>query len=92
MNLTLTVATVAVLDRMTAVTGAGRASFLREMIEESAPHFAQMADALEKARDNKADAFKIMADAVGDAVAQGEQLHLDIKRTRRRAMRRKKDA
>lgn len=87
-NLTLSVETVAVLDRMGAVTGAGRASILREMIEESAPQLAQMAAALEHAHSQRpADALKVLGVAVNALAEQSEQLSLDIQRTRRRAMR-----
>lgn len=87
-NLTLTPETVLILDRMGAVTGAGRASILREMIEEGAPQLAQMADALEHAANQRpADALKILASAVDSMNVQTGQMSLDIKRTRRRAMR-----
>lgn len=92
-NLTLTPETVAVLDRLGAITGAGRATILREMIEEGAPQLAQMATALEHAHSHRpVDALKMLAQAVDSMTEQAGQMSLDIKRTRRRAMRQKKNA
>lgn len=92
-NLTLTPETVMVLDRLGAITGAGRATILREMIEEGAPQLAQMATALEHAHSQRpADALKLLAQAVDSMTEQTGQMSLDIKRTRRRAMRQKKAA
>ena len=87
-NLTLPPEVVATLDRMGAVTGAGRASIIREWLIEGHPMFSQMADALEIASTKNLDAFSVMADAVKGVAHQADQLHLDIKRTSR-AMRRK---
>lgn len=92
-NLTLTLETVAILDRMGVVTGAGRATILREMIEEGAPQLAQMASALEAAHAHRpVDALKMLAKAVDAMGEQTGQMSLDIKRTRRRAMRQKAPA
>ena len=89
-NLTLTLETVSILDRMGAVTGTGRATILREMIEEGAPQLAQMAAALEHAHSQRpADALKLLAQAVDSMNTQTGQMSLDIKRTRRRAMRKR---
>lgn len=87
-NLTLPAEVVATLDRMSAVTGAGRASIIREWLIEGHPMFSQMADALELAANKNLDAFSVMANAVKGVAGQADQLHLDIKRTSR-AMRRK---
>lgn len=87
-NLTLPVEVVAILDRMGAVTGAGRATILREFICESAPGFADIATALEMAQAKNVDAFKVLAKTIDKTVSDSQQLSLDIKRTRRR-MRRK---
>lgn len=89
-NLTLTVETCSILDRMGAVTGAGRATILREMIEEAAPQLAHMAAALEHAHSQRpADALKLLSQTVDSLNEQTGQMSLDIKRTRRRAMRKK---
>jgi hypothetical protein len=88
-NLTLTDEAVAVLDRIGAVTKTGRATILREFILEALPGIAEMAYALELAQQKNLDAFKVMAKTIDQTVADSQQLSLDIKRTRRRAMRRK---
>ena len=87
-NLTLPTEVVATLDRMSAVTGAGRASIIREWLIEGHPMFDQMATALELAAAKNLDAFKVMSKAVSGIAGQADQLSLDIKRTSR-AMRRK---
>lgn len=87
-NLTLPAEVVATLDRMGAVTGAGRASIIREWLIEGHPMFDQMATALELAASKNLDAFKVMTKAVNGIAGQADQLSLDIKRTSR-AMRRK---
>lgn len=87
-NLTLPTEVVATLDRMSAVTGAGRASIIREWLIEGQPLFDQMATALEHAASKNLDAFTVMSKAVSGIASQADQLSLDIKRTSR-AMRRK---
>jgi len=87
-NLTLPPEVVATLDRMAAITGAGRASIVREWLIEAHPMLSQMADALELASRKNLDAFSVMAQAVKGVAQQTDQLQLDIKRTGR-AMRRK---
>lgn len=88
-NLTLPDEVIAVLDRMGKVTGAGRATIVREWLIEATPQMAKMADALEAAAANNVDAFRIMEKAIREATAQGDQLTLDIARDRRRAMRKR---
>lgn len=88
-NLTLTPEAVAVLDRIGAVTGAGRATILREFILEAMPGIAEIARSLELAREKNLDAFKVLADTIDATVSDAQQMSLDIKRTRRRAMRKK---
>lgn len=89
-NLTLTPELVATLDRIQLRTGTGRATLLREMLEANLGTFATMADALDLAAEKKLDAFTVLARAMDEAADQAGQLSLDIKRTRRRAMRQKK--
>lgn len=89
-NLTLPPDVVAIIDRMGAVTGAGRASILREFICESAAGFAEIAHALELAQSKNVDAFKVLAKTIDKSVADSQQLSLDIKRTRRRMRRKSK--
>lgn len=91
-NLTLTPELVATLDRISYRTSSGRATILREMLESALPTFVTMADALDLAADKKLDAFSMLAKAMDDTADQAGQLSLDIKRTRRRAMRKKNPA
>lgn len=89
-NLTLTPELVAILDRIQFRTGTGRATLLREMLEANIGTFTTMADALDLAAEKKLDAFSILAQSLDDLQEQAGQMSLDIKRTRRRAMRQKK--
>ncbi len=88
-NLTLPSDVVAVLDRMAKVTGAGRATIVREWLIEAAPQLGELAKALELASKKNVDAFEVMTRVVNDAASDVGQLSLDIKRDRRRAMRKK---
>lgn len=88
-NLTLTDEAVAILDRIGAVTGTGRATILREFILEALPGLVEIAQALELAQAKNMDAFSVLAKTIDKTVADAQQLSLDIKRSRRQ-MRRKK--
>lgn len=89
-NLTLPDELVVVLDRLGAVTGAGRATIIREWLTEAAPHLAHMAAVMEDAsRGNVDAALKVLGRTMDDVTGQAEQLSLDIKRDRRRAMRKR---
>lgn len=88
-NLTLPDEVVSVLDRLGKVTGAGRATIVREWLIEGAPMFAEMARAAELASQKNVDALKVMGDVLRSAVADGEQLELQIRRERRAAMRKR---
>jgi metal-responsive CopG/Arc/MetJ family transcriptional regulator len=88
-NLTLPDEVIAVLDRMVKVTGAGRATIIREWLIEAAPQLGEFARALEMASKKNVDAFSVMAKVVNDTAAEMDQLSLDMKRGRRRAMRKK---
>lgn len=88
-NLTLPDSLIAVLDRIGAVTGAGRATIIREWLIEGEPGFEQMATALEMAKNNRMDAFKLMADSMRQASQNAEQLELEIRKTRRAMMRKR---
>lgn len=83
-NLTLPVELVAVLDRIGAVTGVGRASYIREMLLQSLPTFEAMAQALDQAHAKNQDAFKTLTKAVASVQDQAGQIGLDLKTTRRR--------
>lgn len=89
-NLTLTPELVRTLDRIHARTGTGRATMLREMLEANLATFVTMADALDLAAEKKLDAFSMLARTMDDLQETAGQLSLDIKRTRRRAMRKQK--
>jgi predicted DNA-binding protein len=88
-NLTLPDETIAVLDRMGKATGAGRATIVREWLIEATPQLGEFAKALELASNKNADAFAVMAKVLNETGAQADQLLLNIKRDRRRAMRKK---
>lgn len=88
-NLTLPDDVIRVLDRMGKVTGAGRATIIREWMIEGAPMFAEMATAMEMATRKNLDAFKVIGDVLGDMSEQTGQMSLDIKKKRRAAMRKK---
>ncbi len=88
-NLTLPDEVISILDRMGKATGAGRATIVREWLIEAAPQLAEFARALELASKKNVDAFGIMAKVLNDTSAQADQLQLDIKRSRRAAMRKR---
>jgi metal-responsive CopG/Arc/MetJ family transcriptional regulator len=89
-NLTLPKDVIAVLDRISKVTGSGRASFIRELLQDGVPQFQQMAQALELAKDKNVDAYRVMAETVRELSGTVDQLSLNIKTDRRRAMRKRK--
>ncbi|MCC5058183.1 hypothetical protein LLE61_21540 [Xanthomonas campestris] len=89
MNLTLPPQVIDVLDRLGKVTGAGRATIIREWLIEGHPMFAEMAKAAEMASMRNVDALKVMGDVLRSAGQQAEQLELDVRATRRAAMRKK---
>jgi predicted DNA-binding protein len=88
-NLTLPPEVIDVLDRLGKVTGAGRATIIREWLIEGQPLFAEMARAAELAANKNIDALKVMGDVLRSTVAHAEQLELGIKAKRRAAMRKR---
>lgn len=78
-----------VLGRIAAGTGTGKATFVREWLLDALPQLEQLATAIELAKSGNVDAFAIMAQVVRDASSEADQLSLDIKRDRRRAMRKR---
>jgi predicted DNA-binding protein len=88
-NLTLPDELIALLDRMTKVTGAGRATIIREWLIGFTPELAGMTQALELASKKNIDAFKVMGDVLNNASMEAGQLSLDMKNKRRAAMRKK---
>ncbi|MEQ7784587.1 hypothetical protein [Xanthomonas hortorum] len=90
MNLTLPPEVVDVLDRLGKVTGAGRATIIREWLIEGQPMFAEMARAAEMAHNRHVDALKVMGDVLRQTAVTTNQLELAIKAKRRAAMRKRK--
>lgn len=88
-NLTLPDEVVAILDRMSKATGAGRATIVREWLIEAAPQLGEFARALELASKKNVEAFGVMAKVLNETTDKADQLQLDIKRSRRRYMRKK---
>lgn len=88
-NLTLPADLVAILDRMGKVTGAGRATIIREWLIEARSTLEQLTQAMELASTKNIDSFKVMADTLNEISAQSGQLSLDMKTRRRAAMRKK---
>lgn len=88
-NLTLPDEVIDVLDRMGKATGAGRATIIREWLIEGLPQFAQLADAIDLAAQKNIDAFTVMAKTLNEAARGADQLALDMKATRRAAMRKR---
>lgn len=89
-NLTLSDEVVAILDRIGAVTGAGRSTIVRELLESGLSNLSEMARALELAQGRNIDAFKVIADALRETGSEVEQLQLEVSRKRRAAMRKRK--
>ncbi|KRG52964.1 hypothetical protein [Stenotrophomonas beteli] len=85
-NLSLPPEVIDVLDRLGKVTGAGRATIIREWLIEGQPLFAEMARAAEMASSRNIDALKVIGDVLRSAGQQAEQLELDVRATRRAAM------
>lgn len=88
-NLTLPDDVIDALDRLGKVTGAGRATIVREFLIEGQPLFAEMATAAEMASQKNIDALRVMGDVLRDVSQKTDQLQLDIKARRRAAMRKR---
>lgn len=88
-NLTLPDDVIAVLDRMGKVTGAGRATIIREWLTEATPQLGVMAQAMELASAQNIDAFKVIGDTLNELSQKTGQMSLDIRKSRRAAMRKK---
>lgn len=88
-NLTLPDETIRVLDRLGKVTGAGRATIIREWMIEGTPMFAELATAAEMASKKNVDALQVMGKVLRETSAQVDQLELDVRRSRRAAMRKR---
>jgi len=88
-NLTLPPDVVSVLDRLGACTGAGRATIVREWLIEALPALEGFAKAAEMVTNKNIDAFLVMGQVLRDINATGSQLELDIKKSRKAAMRKR---
>lgn len=87
--LTLPDEVIFVLDRMAKLTGAGRATLIREWLIEGLPMFKELADSMEMASRQNIDAFKVMSESLEQASNLTGQLSLEMKKDRRAAMRKR---
>ncbi len=90
--LTLPPDVIDTLDRLGRVTGAGRATIVREWLIEGQPMFAEMARAAEMAAQKNIDALEVMGKVLREASGQVDQLQLDITKKRRAARRKPRPA
>ena len=88
-NLTLPDDLVSILDRLGAVTGAGRATIIREWLIEAQPMLEEFAKAAELASQKNIDAFLVMGKVLRELNSASSQLELDIKKSRKSAMRKR---
>lgn len=88
-NLTLTPELDRVLGRISAVTGAGKASFVREWLIEALPVLDGLALSMEQAKNGNLEVFDSLARVMREGRQVLDQTELDFKRTRRRVARRK---
>lgn len=91
MNLTLTPEIDLVLSSLSKSLGVGKATFVRQILESSLPQLNLMAEAAAKVtQKNIPDGLGLLSEALHQASGMAEQAQLDLKRTRRAAMRRRK--
>lgn len=88
-NLTLPEDVVAVLDRLSRVTGAGRATIVREWLIEALPALDALTKAAEMASQKNIDSFLVMGKVLRELNQSSGQLELDIRKSRKAAMRKK---
>lgn len=88
-NLTLPDAVIEQLDRLSAATGAGRATIVRDWLVDATPMLQGVADALELAKRNQDEALKRVGKVLDTVSETSGQLSLDIKATRRRERRKR---
>ncbi len=89
-NLTLPPETVRAIDRMCDASGVGRATFIRELMVGMEGHIHALAESVELAKQNNLDAFSKLSKTMRDLSDNNQQMQLDIKRTHRAAMRKRK--
>lgn len=89
-NLTLSDEVDGVLSRLSGSLGVGKATFVRQILEGALPQLELMAQAAERVtQKNVPDGLALMVDALRQTSGMAEQATLDLRRTRRAAMRRK---
>lgn len=86
-NLTLQDDVVEIIDRIGAVTGAGRATVIRQFLENCAPGLSMVAQASEQAAKKDIDAFTTLAKTLEQVSEEADQLSLHLKKERRKAYR-----
>lgn len=89
-NLTLPPDVLAAIDRMGSLAGIGRATFIREFLTDMKGHLNGLADAMDLAKKNNLDAFKVMANTLREVSQASEQIEMDLRKQRRAAMRKRK--
>jgi len=89
-NLTLTPELDRVLGRLSAASGAGKASFVREWLIEALPVLDQLATSMEQAKAGNLDVFDSLARVMREGREQFDQVEMDLTRTRRRVARKRK--
>jgi hypothetical protein len=89
-NLTLPPETVRALDRMCDASGVGRATLIRELLIGMEGHIHSLAESVELAKQNNLDAFSKLSKTMREISDESDQMSLDIKRTHRAAMRKRK--
>ena len=87
--LTLPDEVIAVLDRMGSLTGAGRATLIRQWLIDGLPMFEELADAMQMATEQNIDAFKVMADTLAEASGGFDGMAGDLRKRHRAAMRKR---
>lgn len=78
-NLTLTPELNALLGRFQAATGVGKATFIRQMLDEGMPQLRMVVEAAEKATRGNIRALDLMADAIRQSRDDIDQAELDLK-------------
>lgn len=89
-NLTLPPEVDVLLERIAKAAGTGKASFVREWLLSMAPQLADMARALEMAKEGQMDGLAVMAKSLRSAVKGGEQAELELRQVRAMARRKAK--
>ncbi len=78
LNISLTPASRAALERFAAVSGIAAAQFVAKIVEDSIPVIESMTEAFEVARRSPQQASNVMRDSVTDAMVRAAQTHLQL--------------